>query len=425
MAQTLGRLTSLGVTRIKTDGMHADGGGLYLQVKGDARSWIFRYRTAGKLRDMGLGSLAAIGLADARRAAESCRTQRAQGVDPIDARDAARAEKKVERAKVVTFAQAQERFIAGRSTGWKNAKHAKQWASTLDTYAGPVIGALPVAAVDTDMVLKILEPIWRTIPETASRVRGRIERVLDWATAHKLRAGENPARWRGHLDNFLAPKSKVRKKKRQPALPYERLPAFLVALRAEQGIGARALELAILTAARSGEVLGMRWAELDEGAKVWTIPAERMKAAREHRVPLTDPALAILAEMRDAFGADGLVFPGAKKGRPLSDMTLTAAIRRMNETAEPKWMDPKQNRTVVPHGFRSTFRDWVADKTNFPGDLAEMALAHALEDETEAAYRRGEMFDKRRRLMAAWAGYATSKLTAEASAAPSVPAAPP
>lgn len=416
MAQTTRRLTSKGVEHLKTPGLHHDGDGLYLQVKNGSRSWIYRYRSGGRLRDMGLGSAATTSLAEARRAAGEARRLRRDAKDPIIARREARIAQAASEARSVPFLTAARDYITTHSAGWKNDKHVAQWRMTVlgetpdgkPTKENPCapLHPLPVSAVDTAAVLQVLKPIWSTKTETASRLRGRIEAVLDAAAAHGLRTGENPARWRGHLDKLLPAKSKVKKKRHHPALPYAQVPAFMASLRSQLGIGSCALEFTILTAARSGEVLGMRWSEVDEVERVWTIPGERMKGNREHRVPLTEPALAILAEMRDAFGDQGFVFLEARAGEPLSDMAMTETIRRMNETADPKWMDPRQGRAVVPHGFRSTFRDWVADETNFPGDLAEMALAHALEDETEAAYRRGDQFEKRRKLMAAWAEYA-------------------
>ena len=295
MAQTTGKLTALKVARLAEPGMYADGGGLYLQVSGSgAKSWIYRFMLAGRARAMGLGSLSALGLADARTKAAECRRLRSEGLDPIKARQAARTDDRVAAAKAVTFTSAADQFIASHKAGWRNPKHIDQWTNTLVTYAGPVFGDLPVQAVDTTLVLKALEAIWTTKPETASRVRGRIEAVLDWATVRGHRTGGNPARWRGHLDKLLPARSKVRAVKHHAALPYAEVPAFLVRLRGLHAISARAMEFAILTAARSGEVLGAQWDEIDVERKLWTVPASRMKAGKEHRVPLGAAALAVI-----------------------------------------------------------------------------------------------------------------------------------
>jgi integrase len=277
--------------------------------------------------------------------------------------------------------------------GWKNPKHRAQWPSTLSTYVYPHFGKLPVQDVDVALVMKAVEPIWTTKPETASRVRGRIESILDWATARGYRHGENPARWRGHLDALLPTKTKVRRVQHHAALPYAQLPAFLAELRQQDGIGAKALEFAILTAARTGEVMGAKWSEIDFEARLWTVPAERMKAGREHRVPLSEPALAILKAMREVREGD-FVFPGGRAGRGISNMAMIMTLRRMGRG------------DLTAHGFRSTFSDWCAEQTDFPAEAREMALAHTVSDKVEAAYRRGDLFQKRRDLMDAWANYA-------------------
>ena len=411
MAREINLLSALKIAKLKEPGMHHDGGGLYLQIRktmdGVTRSWIYRYRTGRKLRDMGLGPAHTVSLADARRAAEKARGLRQEGTDPIEARQTARAHSAVA-AHAVSFEEVAARYIQSHRAAWRNAKHVEQWQTTLATYAFPKIGKLPCSAVDTDRVLEVLRPIWTEIPVTADRLRGRIECVLNMAKALGHRSGENPARWKGHLAQLLPKRSRVRKKKHHPALPYAQMPAFMAALRDQASLGARALEFAILTAARSNEVLGMRWVEFDKDAKVWTVPAERMKGNVPHQVPLSDAALAIIEQMRPAQKISLFVFPGNKEGKSLRGGAMLQVIQRMNLKANPKWMDQKQNRPVVPNGFRSTFRDWVADETNFSDGLAEMALAHALEDETEAAYRRGDQFEKRRKLMAAWAEYALS-----------------
>lgn len=314
----------------------------------------------------------------------------------------------MEVARRVTFSEAAKRYIAAHSPTWQNLKHVAQWTATLETYADPFIGSLPVAAVDTALVTKVLEPIWLTKTETATRVRQRIERVLDWATTQKLREGENPARWKGHLENLLAPPRKIpdAQVKHHAALPVADLPQFMIDLRQQAGIAARALEFAILTAARSGEVLGATWSEVDLENNLWTVPANRMKAKKEHRVPLNVRARELLFLMKKLGGDTGYIFPGSKEKRPLSDMSMTAVLRRMKVNA-------------VPHGFRSTFKDWAAEKTTFANELSEMALAHAIDSKVEAAYRRGDLFDKRRQLMHAWCDFAyVQSITTAATVTP-------
>jgi integrase len=393
MARVIGRLTALKVSRGAEPGMYADGGGLYLQVTGTgAKSWIYRYMLRGREREMGLGSLSAVCLADARAKAAECRSLRQAGVDPIDRRKKAKDEARLDAASALTFKSAVIAYIDSHRAGWRNPKHIWQWGATLAKYASPIIGDLSVQAIDTTLVLKVLEPIWPTIPETASRLRGRIEAVLDWATVRGYRKGDNPARWRGHLSKLLPARSKVRKVRHHTALPYAELPDFMVALSGQRGIAARTLEFTILTAARTGEAIGATWGEVSEAEKVWIVPGNRMKAGKEHRVPLSNPVLAIFKEMKSS-GNGELVFHGAKRGRPLSNTAMIAVLRRMGRG------------DLTVHGFRSSFRDWVAERTNFPGEMAEMALAHAVGDRVEAAYRRGDMFDRRRRLMSAWAAY--------------------
>jgi integrase len=395
MAPTTGRLTALKVSRAKRPGMYADGDGLYLQITEGGASWVYRYMLNGRAREMGLGSLALYGLSEARAKAQDARRLRHQGIDPIEHRRAARAQAQIDAAKSKTFAECADAYIKVHRAGWRNGKHAAQWAATLATHAG-AIGALPVQAIDTTLVMKVLQPIWEKKPETASRVRGRIERILDWAKVSGYRAGENPARWRGHLDHLLAARSRVRKVKHFAALPYAELAGFLAALREQQGIVARALEFTILTAARSGETRGARRSEFDLLDKTWTVPAERMKANREHRAPLPARALTILQEMQAHHHCDdGFVFPGGKQDKPLSDMAFSMLLRRMGRG------------DLTAHGFRSSFRDWAAEQTNFPSEVAEMALAHAVGSKVEAAYRRGDLFEKRRRLMQAWAEFLT------------------
>jgi integrase len=398
MARTIGRLTALKVDRAKRPGMYADGGGLYLRVThSGTKNWVFRFMLNGRPRWMGVGPLHTIGLAEARNRASGFRLQRHDGVDPVESRRAERLEARLNTAKAMTFRESAERYIASHRAGWRNPKHAAQWQATLATYAEPVIGGLSVQAIDTALVLKVLEPIWTTKPETAGRVRGRIESILDSAKVRGYRAGENPARWRGHLDKLLPARSKVQRVEHHAALPYAELPGFLVSLREQEGIAARALEFAIMTAARTGEVTGARWSEMNLLDKTWTLPDARMKSGREHRVPLSPRALAILKEMQAHRHADdAFVFPGAKHGRPLSNMAFLMLLRRMGRG------------DVTAHGFRSSFRNWAAERTRVPSEVAEMALAHTVSDKTIAAYNRSDLFDRRRRLMAAWATFCTA-----------------
>src|SRR5262245_25959218 len=299
MARTIGRLTALKVDKAKRAGMYADGGGLYLRVThSGTKNWVFRFMLNGRPRWMGVGPLHTIGLAEARNRAAGFRLQRHDGIDPIEKRRAEKLKARFDAAKAVTFNECAARYIASHRAGWRNPKHAAQWQATVATYAEPVIGGLSVHAIDTALVLKVLEPIWTAKPETAGRVRGRVEVILDWAKVRGYRVGENPARWRGHLDKLLPARGKVRRVEHHAALPYAELPGFLVKLREQEGIAARALEFAILTAARTGEIIGARWNEIDLLNKTWTIPAARMKAGREHKVPLSPRALAILEEMQ-------------------------------------------------------------------------------------------------------------------------------
>jgi integrase len=405
VARVIGKLTALAVTQAKRRGYYGDGGGLFLQVSPNgAKSWVFRFKEAGKLREMGLGPVHTIGLAEAREKARECRRLRLDGLDPIEVRKATRTKVKLDAAKAMTFKACAERYIAAHKAGWRNPKHAAQWPSTLATYAYPAFGALPVQTVDVGLVMKAIEPIWTVKPETAGRVRGRIESVLDWATARGYRQGENPARWRGHLENLLPKKSKVRRVEHHAALPYGETAAFIAELRQQEGVAARALEFAILTAARTGEVIGAEWDEIDLAERLWTVSADRMKAGKEHRVPLSDAALAILEEMQKVRQVGDFVFPGGKSRRPLSNMALTMTLRRMGRGE------------LTVHGFRSSFRDWAAERTGFPAEVAEMALAHTVSDKVEAAYRRGDLFQKRRQMMDAWARHCAA-VKAGASAA--------
>lgn len=397
MPKKVNRLSAVKVAGTKKPGFYADGDGLYLQVTDSgSRSWVFRFKAGGRTRDMGLGSLNTVGLAEARGMAAECRRQRLQGIDPIEARKFGRVQAQLDAARSLTFDDCRDKFIASHRAAWANDKHLKQWESTLKTYVTPVFGALPVQNVDVALVLKALEPIWITKPETAGRVRGRVERILDWARARGFRLGENPARWRGHLDMLLAPRAKVRRVKHHAALPYSELPGFLAKIRERDAVAARALEFAILTAARTGEVLGARWNEIDLENNIWTVPASRMKAGREHRVPLSIAVFTVLERLK-AVRQNDFVFPGERPKKPLSNMSMLMMLRRAGRA------------DLTVHGFRSTFRDWAAEQTNFPREVAEAALAHVVADRTEAAYRRGDLFEKRRNLMAAWAAYSQAE----------------
>jgi integrase len=403
MARAIERLTAQRVERLKNaeepqPGMYADGAGLYLRVTPDgAKNWVLRYMLNRRPRWMGLGPLSLYGLADARTRALDARRKRHDGIDPIEARRAERTRQRLEESKAITFKQCAENFMASHRAGWRNEKHRYQWKATLEQFVYPVIGDLPVQAVDIGLVLKVLEPIWTTKPETASRVRQRIENILDSAKARGYRDGENPARWRGHLDKLLPARSKVREVEHLAALPYAELPAFLANLRAREAIAARALEFLILTAARTGEVIGARWGEIDLLDKIWTVPAGRMKARREHRVPLSPRALTILQEMetvRQGDDGNSYVFPGPKQGKPLSNMAFLMLLRRM------------ELEDLTVHGFRATFKTWASERTSFQNEIAEAALAHIIGDKVEQAYRRGDLFEKRRRLMQQWATFA-------------------
>jgi integrase len=393
------RINRLSPARIRTAkrGMHADGGGLYLRVAegphGLNRGWLFRYGVGGRERYCGLGALHTVSLAEAREKAKQCRQLLLDGLDPIDVRKARVAENRLASVRAMTFEEAAKACIASHSAGWRNVKHGLQVRKTIETYALPVIGKLPVQAVDTGLVLKIIEPIWETKTETASRLRGRIEAVLDWAKARGLRASENPARWDGHLDHLLPAKGKLRKVQHLRALPYADVAAFMAELRKDGSISARALEALILTATRSGEVLGARWDEVDLDARVWTIPPSRTKAHREHRIPLCNRAVEILTELHKVRTCE-FVFPGRSFQKPLGEMSLLQVIERLGRTAE-----------TTAHGFRSSFRTWVAERTNFQREVGEAALGHVNGDRVEASYQRGDLFEKRRRLMDAWADY--------------------
>ncbi len=387
-------LTPLAVSRLRQTGLHAVGGinGLGLKVApAGTRAWVLRTVVAGKRREYGLGSYPTVTLASARERARAMLDQLFVGIDPAVAKRRAKSAMAAERAKAVNFKTLAEQYIALHEASWKNAKHAAQWASTLETYAFPTIGNMVAADIDTPSVLRVLQPIWTDKSETASRLRGRIEAVLDFAIAKGLREGPNPARWKGNLALTLPAKRKVSKVKHHPAVPVKDMPSFFKDLRSREGTAARALEFLILTAARSGEVRGAQWNEIDLVKKIWVLPADRMKAKREHRVPLSIQAISLLKSL-PTKDQGALIFPSTKPTTKLSDMALTAVMRRMEMSA-------------VPHGLRSSFRDWVSEETAYPGEVAEMALAHTVGNAVEAAYRRGDLFEKRRSMMQDWANF--------------------
>ncbi|HEY2560761.1 MAG TPA: integrase arm-type DNA-binding domain-containing protein [Caldimonas sp.] len=383
----------LAVSRLTSPGLHFVGGvaGLALQVTpSGTRSWVLRVQVGNKRRDMGLGGFPDVTLAGARDAAREARLKVKAGIDPIAHARAMRSALKADQAAARTFKFCALAYIDAHEAGWRNPKHAQQWRNTLETYAYPLIGDLLVRDIALPQVLAVLEPLWKSKTETASRLRGRLESVLDWATTRGYREGLNPARWKGHLDNVLPAPSTVANAGHHAALAVSELGPFMESLRSQAGLAAKALEFTVLTAARSGEVRGARWDEFDMDAAMWTVPAERMKAGKEHRVPLSSAVRAILRSVPRDKGTD-LVF-ASPRGGMLSDMSLTAVLRRMRVGA-------------VPHGFRSTFRDWCSERTNYPREAAEMALAHTIGDKVEAAYRRGDLFNKRVKMMADWAAF--------------------
>lgn len=396
------KLTTVSVKAKKEPGLYADGGNLYLQItEAGVKSWLFRYMLNGKARGMGLGPFHTVTLAEARLKAQQCRKLLLDGVDPLDAKRDQPPTRHSEIDGTVTFKQCAETFIEKHKVGWKNAKHAEQWASTLKTYAYPVIGDMLVAAVGLPHIQKILDPIWTTKNETASRLRGRIEQILDMAAVAGYRTGDNPARWKGHLDKLLARPSKVQKVQHHAALPYRDIATFISKLGDQEGIARFALEFLILTAARTGEVIEATWDEFDLPAGKWTIPAGRMKAAKEHNVALSDRAIEIVKQMKEV-ALHQYVFPGQRDKKPLSNMAMLQLLKRMDY------------KDLTAHGFRSTFRDWAGECTNHPREVVEAALAHQLKDKAEAAYARGDLFVKRSRLMADWASYcSTSAKTSE------------
>lgn len=396
MPKVARELNPLAVRKLSRPGLHAVGGaaGLLLRIsETGARYWILRTTVGGRRRDIGIGPYPEVSLAQARQQAGEMRLQARNGIDPIAERQSARDALKTSNARSLTFDDALDRYLAGRSNEFRNAKHRKQWRSSVETYASPVLGTLPVEQIELAHVLQVLQPIWHEKTETASRVRGRIERVLDFAIVSGFRSGDNPARWKGRLDAILPGPGKLKRVQHHRAIPWKDLPGFMVELRKREGLAARALEFAILTGARSGEVRGATWGEIDLQAKLWTIPAERMKGGREHVVPLSKPAVGLLKAL-PRFQDVEHVFPSSTGGA-LSDMSLSALMRRMQVDA-------------TPHGFRSTFRDWVSETTAYPHEVAEMALAHVIPSAVERAYRRGGLLTKRTRLMADWAKFCGS-----------------
>jgi integrase len=394
-------LTVKKVERLRKPGRYADGGNLYLQIINPAnRSWVFRYERGGRERAMGLGPAHTLTLAEAREKARAQRKLLLDGVDPLDHRKAQHAALAAARAKTLTFAEATQRYFDQHERKWGNRKHRAQFMATLQTYAFPALGNLPVAEIDTPAVLRAIEPHWLTKTETMSRVRGRIESVLDWCTVRDYRGGDNPARWKGHLAEVLPARSQVARIEHHPALDYRELPAFMAELRERGGVAPRALEFTILTAARTGEVTGARWGEIDLDAKAWVIPPGRMKGGREHRVPLSAAAAALLRALPTETD-NPFVFVGARPGSGLSSPAMAQVLLRMRRT------------DISVHGFRSTFRDWCAEQTNFSREVAEMALAHRVADKTERAYQRGDLLKKRFALAEAWSRYCAAPPTAD------------
>ena len=395
MTKHVDKLNAMKVAKLTKLGMHADGCGLYLHIRSTAsKCWVFRYQLRGMKRKMGLGPVRDMSLAQAREKAREIRLQLRAGIDPVDQRRQERLAAVSRQQQMVDFDSCAQRYIESHASSWSNQKHRKQWESTLLTYASPVFGKLPVSMIDTSLVLQVLEPIWSVKTDTARRLRERIERVLTWAKLRGYRQGENPAQWQGHLEQILPKPTRVKRVKHHAALPFSQVPAFMKTLGQNDVIAARALKFTVLTACRTSEVIGAKWSEIDLAKAIWIIPAERMKAKCEHRVPMSKQVLALLGSLQPLkVGDDPWVFPGARKGRPMTNMAMLKLLERMK----------KEDITV--HGFRSTFRDWVSETTDYRREVAEMALAHTIESAVEAAYRRGDLFEKRAALMQDWANF--------------------
>lgn len=403
MPKKIAEKSAIEIRRLTEPGMHAVGGvaGLHLLVSSTgARSWILRAMVGSKRRDIGLGGFPDISLAKAKERAAQAKDKIQNGIDPVEERKATRDALRASTAKVVTFAEAAKRCHTARASGFRNVKHRADWISSLERYAFPVIGDIQVSTIDEAHVMQVLSPIWLTQTETATRVRQRIEAVLDWAKVSKLRSGDNPARWKGNLSVLLPAPSKVAKTSHFRALPWREVPGFMVELRQREGMAAKALEFAILTAARSGEVRLAEWTEIDLQARVWVVPASRMKAKKIHTVPLSDAAIKLLKELPRA-GESKYLFPGTK-GQPLSDMSISAVTKRMGADC-------------VPHGFRSSFKDWARECTAYADEVSELALAHVNSDATRAAYARSELIDKRRAMMADWERFCREGKTEQAA----------
>jgi integrase len=393
MARSINKFSARSATTMSIPGVHGDGNGLYLRVTPEGtRSWVFRYMINGRARSMGLGAHADVSLAEVRETASDLRRQVRRGRDPIDERKEEKERVRSEQRASTTFRECAESYVASHKAGWRNEKHAAQWTSTLTTYVYPVFGEAAVQAVDRSAVMKVLDPIWGEKSETASRLRGRIESILGWATVQGLRSGDNPARWKGHLDKLLPARSRVRQVKHHSALPYGEAAAFMTIVRSQHSTSALALEFAILTAARTGEVVGAEWTEIDLDRRLWTVPGSRMKAGKPHRVALSEGAIAVLKKM-EFVKSNAYVFSAVKKDSHLSNMALLKLLQRMGRT------------DITVHGFRSAFSDWAAECTEFPNEVVEMALAHTISNRVEAAYRRGDMFERRQKLMETWARY--------------------
>ena len=415
MPKVASELTAIDVKRLAHPGgkrnvLFSVGGvpGLHLQLTpNDGRSWVLRAKVGAMRRDIGLGGFPGVTLSQARDKARDARDKIEKGIDPIAEREAVKASLIAAQRRGLTFAAAMDKYLAAKLDAFKNAKHRQQWENTLATYAKPDLGKMLVQDIAVQDVLRVLQPLWADKTETASRLRGRIEAVLSWATVAGHRRGDNPARWAGNLKELLPAPSKVAKEGNQPALMIDDAPRWFKALQGRDGFGARALEFLALTATRSQEIRGALWDEIDLDKALWIIPAARMKMEREHRIPLSGEAVALLRALPRLEG-NPLVFPAARGGQ-LSDMTLSAAMKRMHEAdiaaGGAGYVDRASKRPAVPHGLRSTFRDWVAERTNYPGEMAEVALAHKINNAVEASYRRGDMIEKRRKMMGDWAGY--------------------